>query len=130
MISKMYNKNDCMIKLNNCKINYFTIFCLYNQSICSIIHTHFEIYSKIWKLTVYEFFILINELFAFDKWIFLFENLFEIVFAFFEIVFVFAKFSSKIFRFSFSVKVRFCHTKKTFSLRTLNHFSNSCYCAK
>ena len=32
------------------------------------------------RLAVYEFFILINELFAFDKWTFLLESFFEIVF--------------------------------------------------
>ena len=45
----------------------------------------------------------------------------------FEIVFIRAKSRFEIFRFSFSVKVRFYHTKKIFSLKIFNHFMNSCY---
>ena len=47
MTSKMYSRDDCMIKLIIAKLIIFQIFAnIINQFVQS--YTHFEIYSKIW----------------------------------------------------------------------------------
>ena len=71
-------------------------------------------------LAVYELFILINEFFAFDKWISLFEILFRNRFRkFFET-----------FQILSSIKTRFCHTKRILQLKISIRFSDSCYCSR